>query len=162
MPCIVRWPGHVSAGQASDAIFALIDRWKLLLPGCKSTEPHRSLKDFGTDGLELYDLEADVGEIANLVGRHPDIVRALKARLAAARENRASLWRAQPITRDSALVSRHLPFLAPTLPQMGDIGRVELAIDPVSICRTSTLATAPVLPPQALQRNAHQSTLSFP
>ena len=51
-------------------------KWKLLIPGRKYC--YRYVKDRGTGGLELYDLEADVGEKTNLADKHPDVVAELQ------------------------------------------------------------------------------------
>ena len=51
-------------------------KWKLLIPGRKYCYGY--VKDRGTGGLELYDLEADVGEKTNLVDKHPDVVAELQ------------------------------------------------------------------------------------
>jgi len=49
-------------------------QWKLLLPDRAPQKKHRYLMDFGTNGLELYDLKADIGETTNLAEQHPEIV----------------------------------------------------------------------------------------
>ncbi len=57
-------------------------KWKLLMPGRKPPMGnHRYLMDFGTDGLELYDLKSDIGETINLAQQHPEIVKQLKLQL---------------------------------------------------------------------------------
>ncbi len=51
-------------------------RWKLLLPERKG---YRSfVQDRGTDGIELYDLEKDMGETENVANEHPEIVEKLR------------------------------------------------------------------------------------
>jgi arylsulfatase A-like enzyme len=52
-------------------------RWKLLLPDRKRYRGY--VRDLGTDGIELYDLETDIGETNNLAGEHPEIVARLQA-----------------------------------------------------------------------------------
>ena len=52
-------------------------RWKLLLPG-KQIKKHRFLKDFGSGQVELFDLEADIGEKKNLAEKYPEIVEELR------------------------------------------------------------------------------------
>ena len=126
LPCIVRWPGKVPAGQESDAVFASIDfmptfaklcgfevpgdcridgidqtdlllgkrktgrehfyfnkagvrkgKWKYLKADAHfhgyAVEADREKKE------ELYDLEADLGELNNLAEKHPEKVAELKA-----------------------------------------------------------------------------------
>lgn len=130
VPCLIRWPGRVPAGQSSDAIFATLDflptfaslaevpvpddrvidgvdqtelllgeskagnrntffyfsgnhgvregRWKLLRPN-RWPKSHKLTypKDNGTNQVELYDLENDLGETTNLAGQHPEVVERL-------------------------------------------------------------------------------------
>ena len=52
-------------------------RWKLLLPNRKGYRGY--VRDRGTDGFELYDLETDIGETSNVAGEHPEIVARLQA-----------------------------------------------------------------------------------
>jgi arylsulfatase A/uncharacterized sulfatase len=52
-------------------------KWKLLLADRKYCYGY--VKDRGTKGIELYDLEADVGEKNNVAARNPRIVSELKA-----------------------------------------------------------------------------------
>ncbi len=47
-------------------------KWKLLLPNRKNYYGY--VKDKGSEGMELYNLEADIGEKHNLVKQHPEIV----------------------------------------------------------------------------------------
>ncbi len=131
VPCIIRWPGHVSPGRISNAIFSTLDflptfatltgyemptdriidgvdqtelllgksekgtrndfyyfcrnelqgvrkgKWKLILPHLK--EFYGYVKDRGSKGIELYDLESDVGEKRNLAQQYPEIVRQMLA-----------------------------------------------------------------------------------
>ena len=51
--------------------------WKLLLPDREKFYGY--VKDRGTSGLELYDLDADIGESNNVAEEHPDIVRDMLA-----------------------------------------------------------------------------------
>jgi len=67
-------------------------KWKLVLPG--RADFHNYVKDRGTDGPELYDLENDVGEQQNLADEHPHLVRDLMARA------RAYPMPAEPINPD--------------------------------------------------------------
>jgi arylsulfatase A-like enzyme len=53
-------------------------KWKLVLPG--RTDFHSYVKDRGTEGPELYDLENDLAERRNVAADHPEIVRELSAR----------------------------------------------------------------------------------
>ncbi|MHC4812023.1 MAG: sulfatase family protein [Planctomycetota bacterium] len=130
VPCIMRWPGKVKAGRASDAILASIDlmptlatlagyelpddrildgvdqtklllgesetgardnyyyfcrnelhavrkgKWKLRLPNLKVHYGY--VKDKGSGELELYDLEADLGESKNLAEDKPEVVAELQ------------------------------------------------------------------------------------
>ena len=55
--------------------------WKLLLPGRKPEQDHRFLMDFGTNGLELYDLDSDIGEKNNVADDHPEVVKELRETL---------------------------------------------------------------------------------
>ena len=55
--------------------------WKLLLPGRKPEQDHRFLMDFGTNGLELYDLDRDIGEKNNVADDHPEVVKELRETL---------------------------------------------------------------------------------
>jgi arylsulfatase A-like enzyme len=50
-------------------------KWKLLLPNRKNF--FGFVKDRGTPGAELYDLESDVGETKNVAGQHADLVEQL-------------------------------------------------------------------------------------
>ena len=63
-----------------------LGKWKLLLPGREPAEEHRFLMDFGTNGLELYDLDNDIGEKNNVAADHPEVVSRLRQRLNAFRE----------------------------------------------------------------------------
>ncbi len=47
-------------------------KWKLLLPN--RTGYRRYVNDLGTDGIELYNLETDIGETTNMAEEHPEIV----------------------------------------------------------------------------------------
>jgi arylsulfatase A-like enzyme len=47
-------------------------KWKLLLPNRKNYYGY--VKDRGSSGMELYNLESDIGEKNNLVQQHPEIV----------------------------------------------------------------------------------------
>jgi arylsulfatase A-like enzyme len=47
-------------------------KWKLLLPNRQNYYSY--VKDRGSDGMELYNLESDIGEKNNLVQKHPEIV----------------------------------------------------------------------------------------
>ena len=47
-------------------------KWKLLLPNRKNYYSY--VKDRGSNEMELYDLESDIGEKHNLVSQHPEIV----------------------------------------------------------------------------------------
>ena len=51
-------------------------QWKLLLPNRKGYRDY--VNDRGTDGMELYDLERDIGESCNVVAEHPEIVKQLQ------------------------------------------------------------------------------------
>ena len=51
-------------------------KWKLMLPG--RVYCYRYVKDRGTGGLELYDLESDLGEKLNVAAQHPEIVAELE------------------------------------------------------------------------------------
>ncbi|HUV67940.1 MAG TPA: sulfatase [Sedimentisphaerales bacterium] len=137
VPCIIRWPGHLSPGHISDAIFSTLDflptfatltgyetptdriidgvdqtdlllgksekgaredfyyfcrnemhgvrkgKWKLILPNRK--EFYGYVKDRGSKGIELYDLDSDVGEKRNLTQEYPEIVQQMLARAQAFR-----------------------------------------------------------------------------
>ena len=52
-------------------------KWKLLLPGRKPDKKHWYLTDFGTNGFELYDLDADMGEQNNLADKYPEKIKEL-------------------------------------------------------------------------------------
>ena len=52
-------------------------KWKLMLPNRKYCYGY--VKDRGTKGIELYDLEADVGEKNNVADKNPKIVTELQA-----------------------------------------------------------------------------------
>ena len=47
-------------------------KWKLLLPDRKGYRSY--VNDLGTEEIELYDLETDIGESANVAEKHPEIV----------------------------------------------------------------------------------------
>jgi len=51
-------------------------RWKLLFPDRKDYRSY--VNDKGTDGIELYDLERDIGETVNVADKHPEIVKRLQ------------------------------------------------------------------------------------
>ena len=57
------------------------ENWKLLLPGRKPEQDHRFLMDFGTNGLELYDLDSDIGEKNNVADDHLEVVKELRETL---------------------------------------------------------------------------------
>lgn len=50
-------------------------KWKLILPNRK--EFYGYVKDRGTNKVELYDLEADIGESQNVAQQHHDVVEAM-------------------------------------------------------------------------------------
>jgi len=55
-------------------------RWKFLrAKRWAGQAPMRYPKDQGSDGEELYDLEADLGETTNLAEQHPDVVERLRS-----------------------------------------------------------------------------------
>lgn len=54
--------------------------WKLLLPNRKGYRTF--VKDIGTEGIELYNLEKDIGESANVAKEHPEIVAKLLSGIA--------------------------------------------------------------------------------
>jgi len=56
-------------------------KWKLLLPNRKNYYGY--VKDRGSEGMELYNLEADIGEKHNVVKQHPEIVSELLGRIKA-------------------------------------------------------------------------------
>lgn len=58
-----------------------VGNWKLLLPDRQKFYGY--VKDRGTSGVELYDLDADIGESHNVADEHPEIVRDLMAHVAA-------------------------------------------------------------------------------
>ena len=49
--------------------------WKLVLPGRKVFYGY--VKDRGTQGIELYNLETDIGETKNVAGENPAVVERL-------------------------------------------------------------------------------------
>jgi arylsulfatase A-like enzyme len=51
-------------------------KWKLLLPNRKGYRSY--VTDRGTDQIELYDLETDIGETNNIADEHPEIVARLQ------------------------------------------------------------------------------------
>ena len=51
-------------------------KWKLLLPDRKGYRTY--VEDRGTEGLELYNLETDIGETINVASEHPEIVSRLR------------------------------------------------------------------------------------
>jgi arylsulfatase A-like enzyme len=51
-------------------------KWKLLLPDRKGYRSY--VKDVGSSGVELYDLESDIGETENLAGEYPEITERLR------------------------------------------------------------------------------------
>ncbi len=53
-------------------------RWKLLTAGRAPEKEHRYLEDFGTNAVELYNLERDISEQNNLAGQHPEVVSRLQ------------------------------------------------------------------------------------
>ena len=52
-------------------------KWKLLKPGRKPKKQRSYPKDYGTNGIELYNLDNDIGEKHNLADQHPEIVEEL-------------------------------------------------------------------------------------
>ncbi len=52
-------------------------KWKLLLPDRKGYRNY--VNDLGTKGVELYNLETDIGETTNVAEDHPDIVARLSS-----------------------------------------------------------------------------------
>ena len=69
---------QVGDGDANMGVGIRKGNWKLLLPGRKPEQDHRFLMDFGTNGLELYDLDSDIGEKNNVVDDHPEVVKELR------------------------------------------------------------------------------------
>ena len=69
---------QVGEGDANMGVGIRKGNWKLLLPGRKPEQDHRFLMDFGTNGLELYDLDSDIGEKNNVVDDHPEVVKELR------------------------------------------------------------------------------------
>lgn len=72
---------QVGEGDANMGVGIRKGNWKLLLPGRKPKQDHRFLMDFGTNGLELYDLDSDIGEKNNVVDDHPEVVKELRETL---------------------------------------------------------------------------------
>lgn len=72
---------QVGDGDANMGVGIRKGKWKLLLPGRKPEQDHRFLMDFGTNGLELYDLDSDIGEKNNVVDNHPEVVKELRETL---------------------------------------------------------------------------------
>ena len=72
---------QVGEGDANMGVGIRKGNWKLLLPGRKPEQDHRFLMDFGTNGLELYDLERDIGEKNNIADDHPEVVKELRETL---------------------------------------------------------------------------------
>lgn len=72
---------QVGDGDANMGVGIRKGKWKLLLPGRKPEQDHRFLMDFGTNGLELYDLDSDIGEKNNIVDDHPEVVKELRETL---------------------------------------------------------------------------------
>ena len=72
---------HVANGDEGALVGIRDGKWKLLLPGRKPKKAHRYLEDFGTNGLELYDLDADAGETRNLASDFPEVAEQLRAAL---------------------------------------------------------------------------------
>ena len=72
---------QVGDGDANMGVGIRKGKWKLLLPGRKPEQDHRFLMDFGTNGLELYDLDSDIGEKNNVVDTHPEVVKELRETL---------------------------------------------------------------------------------
>lgn len=72
---------QVGEGDANMGVGIRKGNWKLLLPGRKPEQDHRFLMDFGTNGLELYDLDRDIGEKNNVVDDHPEVVKELRETL---------------------------------------------------------------------------------
>ena len=73
---------QVGDGDANMGVGIRKGKWKLLLPGRKPEQDHRFLMDFGTNGLELYDLDRDIGEKNNVADDHPEVVKELRETLA--------------------------------------------------------------------------------
>lgn len=72
---------QVGDGDANMGVGIRKGNWKLLLPGRKPEQDHRFLMDFGTNGLELYDLDRDIGEKNNVADDHPEVVKELRETL---------------------------------------------------------------------------------
>ena len=72
---------QVGDGDANMGVGIRKGKWKLLLPGRKPEQDHRFLMDFGTNGLELYDLDSDIGEKNNVADDHPEVVKELRETL---------------------------------------------------------------------------------
>ena len=70
---------QVGDGDADMGVGIRKGKWKLLLPGRK--KDHRFLMDFGTNGLELYDLDRDIVEKNNVADDHPEVVKELRETL---------------------------------------------------------------------------------
>ena len=72
---------QVGDGDANMGVGIRKGNWKLLLPGRKPEQDHRFLMDFGTNGLELYDLDSDIGEKNNVADDYPEVVKELRETL---------------------------------------------------------------------------------
>jgi hypothetical protein len=59
-------------------------KWKYIVPQQKPTPEWLKNKDVATglgDSIQLYNLKKDPGEIQNVAGQHPDLVKKLQERL---------------------------------------------------------------------------------
>jgi len=88
MPCIMRWPGQIPQYYYGKQLQAVRQgKWKLHFPhgyrSYKGVEPGKGGLPgpyaHGETGLELYDLENDIGEKHDVADKHPEVVEKLKA-----------------------------------------------------------------------------------
>jgi len=90
-------------------------KWKLHLPLKNKKQILR--KDIPDSPLQLYDLEADIGETSNIADRHPDVVKRLLVLAEKARDDLGDVGRKGKNQRPAGWIVTPKPLLFSSKPQ---------------------------------------------